>query len=148
MVCLGNICRSPLAEGILASKLPKAGFFIDSAGTGDYHIGAKPDRRSIEVASKHGIDISKQRCRQLTADDLENYDLIYAMDKSNLENIHRLAQTDEQKQKARLILPAAGSPLEEVPDPYYGSLKDFETVFSILDEACKTLAEKLIAQRK
>ena len=83
MVCLGNICRSPLAEGLLASKLPKDKFFIDSAGTGTYHIGKQPDHRSILVAKKHGIDITYQKARQFTSRDFEDFDYIFAMDNTN-----------------------------------------------------------------
>ena len=87
MVCLGNICRSPLAEGILKSKLPKDSFTIDSAGTSNYHIDELPDRRSIDVAKKHHIDITNQRGRQFTSEDFDEFDLIYAMDSSNFKNI-------------------------------------------------------------
>jgi protein-tyrosine phosphatase len=104
MVCLGNICRSPLAEGILASKLPKDKFIIDSAGTGDYHIGKQPDVRSIAVAKKNGIDITKQKARQFSEKDFEDFDYIFAMDNSNQSDILELAKTTEEKAKVNLIL--------------------------------------------
>ena len=87
MVCLGNICRSPLAEGILASKLPKDKFMVDSAGTGNYHIGKQPDSRSIAIAQKNGLDITNQRGRQFSSRDFDNFDYILAMDNSNYNYI-------------------------------------------------------------
>ena len=99
MVCLGNICRSPLAEGILASKLPKNKFIVDSAGTGSWHIGHSPDERSILTAQKNKIDISKQKGRQFTAADFDVYDYIYVMDNSNYLDVIELAKNNEQKEK-------------------------------------------------
>ncbi|MBA5630604.1 low molecular weight protein-tyrosine-phosphatase [Moheibacter lacus] len=132
MVCLGNICRSPLAEGILQSKLTD-GFTVDSAGTGDWHVGNSPDERSIAVAKKYGIDISKQRARQFQLDDFEKFDLIFVMDQSNFENVLKLTKNDEQRQKVKLIL---GD--QNVLDPYYGGEEGFETVFHLLDQATDT----------
>lgn len=97
MVCLGNICRSPLAEGILQSKLSPENFTVDSAGTASYHIGKLPDPRSIAVAKKNNIDITHQRCRQFTKNDFDVFDYIYAMDVSNYKNIIRLAESEDQK---------------------------------------------------
>ena len=99
MVCLGNICRSPLAEGLLASKLPKDKFFVDSAGTGSYHIGKQPDQRSILVAQKNGLDITQQKARQFTSRDFEEFDYIYVMDSSNYDNVVDLAKSDTDKAK-------------------------------------------------
>ncbi|SEQ98547.1 protein-tyrosine phosphatase [Hyunsoonleella jejuensis] len=145
MVCLGNICRSPLAEGILKSKLPENKFFIDSAGTGAYHIGNKPDMRSIAVAKENGIDISNLRARQFVKQDFSDFDLIYAMDESNFRHIIKMARNDEDIAKVKLILnEIAPNQNKSVPDPYYGGDKGFESVFQMLDEACDKIAEKHI----
>jgi len=104
MVCLGNICRSPLAHGILQSKLPNDEFYVDSAGTAAYHIGNAPDHRSIKVASTHGIDISTQSARQFKASDFDTFDYIYAMDASNYTNIINLARTNDDIGKVKLFL--------------------------------------------
>jgi protein-tyrosine phosphatase len=145
MVCLGNICRSPLAEGILASKLPKDKFIVDSAGTGNYHVGQKPDTRSIETAKKNGLDICNQRAKHFTHNDFENFDYIFVMDNSNYENVIALAKNEEQKNKVDLILNQV-FPNEnvDVPDPYYGLENGFDMVYRMLDEACSILSKKLI----
>lgn len=144
MVCLGNICRSPLAHGILESKLPSDTFEIDSAGTGDYHIGKLPDHRSIATAKANGIDISNQRCRQFHQSDFENYDLIYVMDHSNYDNVVKLARDTDDISKVKLILEDASSADGlEVPDPYWGNAEDFDEVYALLDEACDKIATKL-----
>jgi protein-tyrosine phosphatase len=147
MVCLGNICRSPLAEGILASKLPKDKFIIDSAGTGDYHIGKQPDVRSIAIAKKNGLDISKQKARQFTEKDFSDFDYIYAMDQTNQINILELAKTKEDKAKVNLILNEL-FPDEnvDVPDPYFGVENGFTNVYQLLDQVCEVIAEKLQRQ--
>lgn len=144
MVCLGNICRSPLAEGILASKLPKDVFFVDSAGTGNYHIGKQPDKRSINTAQKNGLDISKQKARQFSVKDFDAFDYIFAMDTSNYEDILSLAKNENQAKKVDLILNQL-FPNEnvDVPDPYYGVQNGFDQVYQMLDEACTILAKKL-----
>jgi len=143
MVCLGNICRSPLAHGILESKLSED-FFIDSAGTSSYHIGNLPDSRSISTARKHGIDITNQRSRQFKKSDFENFDIIYAMDKSNYNNIIHLANTTEEKQKVKLILNESHPNQNlEVPDPYYGGDSGFDNVYKMLDKACDCIVKKL-----
>jgi len=144
MVCLGNICRSPLAEGILASKLPKDKFKIDSAGTGSWHIGQSPDERSIAVAKKNKIDISKQKGRQFNTSDFDVFDYIYVMDNSNFKDITKLAKTSEQRKKVKLILNEL-FPNEnvDVPDPYFGLQDGFENVYKMLDEACNLIAAKL-----
>lgn len=143
MVCLGNICRSPLAEGILQSKVSE-NIFVDSAGTADYHVGELPDKRSIAVAQKHGIDISKQRCNHFTSKYFEEFDYIYVMDKSNYENVIQLAPSEETKQKVKLILNESHPNQNlEVPDPYYGGDDGFENVFQMLDKACDVIANKL-----
>lgn len=147
MVCLGNICRSPLAEGILASKLPKDKFTVDSAGTGAWHSGNQPDSRSIAVAKKYHLDISSQRARLFKVEDFDTFDYIYVMDKSNFRDVIRLAKKDEHKEKVEIILNEL-YPNEnvDVPDPYYGIANGFEMVFQMLDEACDNIAAKLIAK--
>lgn len=144
MVCLGNICRSPLAEGILKSKIDDKSVYVDSAGTGHWHIGHLPDERSIAVGKKYNIDITDQRGRQFSVRDFENFDLIYAMDNTNKENILALAQNEEDRKKVKLILDEI-FPGEnvDVPDPYLGGTIGFENVFKMLDEACDIIAKKL-----
>lgn len=143
MVCLGNICRSPLAEGILQSKVSE-NIFVDSAGTANYHVGELPDKRSIAVAKKHGIDISKQRCNHFSVKHFEEFDHIYVMDKSNYENVIQLAPSEKAKQKVKLILNESHPNQNlEVPDPYYGGDEGFENVFQMLNEACNVIANKL-----
>ncbi|WP_397362487.1 low molecular weight protein-tyrosine-phosphatase [Olleya sp. R77988] len=144
MVCLGNICRSPLAEGILKSKLNADKFIVDSAGTSSYHIGNKPDTRSITVAKQNGIDITKQQARQFVKQDFKDFDWIYAMDNSNYNNIIALAANEEEKAKVKLILNASFPNKNlDVPDPYYGGDKGFEKVFTLLDHACTIISKQL-----
>ncbi|WP_353170655.1 low molecular weight protein-tyrosine-phosphatase [Flavobacterium sp.] len=144
MVCLGNICRSPLAEGVLQSKLPINKCIVDSAGTANYHVGTAPDKRSIVTAKKFGIDISQQKCRQITKSDFETFDYIYVMDNSNYKNVIAIAPNEVSKQKVKLILNEVDSTSDlEVPDPYYGELEDFEHVFHLLDEACTIIASRI-----
>ncbi|MGA9238857.1 low molecular weight protein-tyrosine-phosphatase [Robiginitalea sp.] len=139
MVCLGNICRSPLAEGILKSKVNPAEVVVDSAGTAGYHIGKAPDIRSIEVASRAGIDISHQKCRRFTPEDFDNFDYIFAMDRENLMHLQELARNTADLNKLYLLLEEAGSPGEEVPDPYYGGTDGFQQVFRMIDAATEKL---------
>ena len=136
MVCLGNICRSPLAEGIFKSKVNKTDFFVDSAGTSSYHIGELPDPRSILVAKSHQIDITDQRARQFTINDFDVFDKIYVMDASNFENVVKLARNAQDISKVQRILEVLPSNIKDVPDPYYGGDNGFEDVFQMLDEAC------------
>lgn len=147
MVCLGNICRSPLAEGILASKLPKDKFRVDSAGTGNYHSGKQPDPRSINIANKRGLDISLQRARQFKAEDFSIYDHIYVMDHSNYRDVMFLAPNEEAGKKVSYLLDAL-FPGEnvDVPDPYFGLENGFETVYEMIDESCTLIAEKLLKE--
>ncbi len=144
MVCLGNICRSPLAEGILKSKLDEETVLVDSAGTANYHVGKKPDNRSISIAKKYGIDISQQRCRQFTAKDFSEFDLIYAMDTSNYENIIALAENRNDIAKVNLLLHRSNLTNKEVPDPYYGSEDGFEKIFHLIDSACNLIVQDII----
>ena len=143
MVCLGNICRSPLAEGILKSKLD-ANFIVESAGTAAYHVGNKPDPRSIAVARQNGLNITNQRARKFNKQDFENFDIIYAMDNSNYQNIIALAENDQQKDKVKLILNESFPEKNlDVPDPYYGGEKGFENVYNMLDNACEIIAKRI-----
>ena len=138
MVCLGNICRSPLAEGILKSKLDPTLHQVDSAGTAAYHVGEPPDKRSIAIAAAHGIDISGQRARQFQVEDFELFDRIYVMDHANYQNVLHIAPNEIHKNKVQLL---CGQ--QEVPDPYYGGDKGFAQVFDVIDQACSTLKKSL-----
>jgi protein-tyrosine phosphatase len=145
MVCLGNICRSPLAEGILASKLPKDTFIVDSAGTGSWHIGKHPDERSIATAKKNGLDISNQKAKHFNATFFEEFDYIYVMDSSNYSDVTSLAKTEAEKKKVKLVLEELNSiGKTDVPDPYYGGQNGFDLVYKMLNEATDILAKKLI----
>jgi protein-tyrosine phosphatase len=144
VVCLGNICRSPLAHGILESKLPKDRFSVDSAGTAAYHIGKNPDHRSIQVAKNNGIDISGQHARQFKVSDFDTFDYIYAMDQSNYSDIISLARNSSDIGKVKLILNESHpSKNLEVPDPYYSGESGFDTVYIMLEKACDALSKKL-----
>ncbi|WP_419868118.1 low molecular weight protein-tyrosine-phosphatase [Chryseobacterium sp. CT-SW4] len=143
MVCLGNICRSPLAEGIMKAKVPQD-FLVDSVGTISQHEGEHPDKRAVKTAANHGIDISKQRSRPITQADIENFDKIYCMDIDIYEDVISKAKNEEQRQKISLFLTAAGEhKTAEVPDPYWGDMKDFEEVFQLLDKGCEAIAAQL-----
>lgn len=145
MVCLGNICRSPLAEGILTEKAEKAGldWIVDSAGTAGYHVGERPHHLSQKVALHNGIDISAQCCRQFQQDDIQIFDKIYVMDQSNYTDIRRLCGKKWQAEKVDLILnelfPGEN---REVPDPWYGGEDGFHQVFEMLDQACEVIISK------
>ena len=145
MVCLGNICRSPIAEGLLSSKLPKDTFFVDSCGTGNWHVGKQPDLRSISISRKKGLDISNQKCRQFISSDFESFDYIYVMDGSNYSDVVALSQNDSQKNKVALILNELfPNENRDVPDPYFGLENGFELVYEMLDETCEVISKKLI----
>lgn len=139
MVCLGNICRSPLAQGILESKVDPEKVSVDSAGTAAYHTGNAPDPRSIAIAQKHGIDIQSQKARQFVKHDFSIFSEIYVMDQSNYQNVIALAETDQQRAKVHLILEEQ----KEVPDPYYGGENGFEYCFELLDKACNGIVKSL-----
>ena len=148
-VCLGNICRSPLAEGVMRHKVFDAGlvndFVLDSCGTGAWHVGNPPDRRSIGVGARHGVDLSDLRARKVQVDDFHSFDLILAMDRSNLSDLRRL-QPRDGRAKLALYLdycglgPSLG--FDEVPDPYYGGADGFEDVFHMIDQASNVLLAK------
>ena len=142
MVCLGNICRSPLAHGILESKAPKD-WYIDSAGTSGWHEGERPDTRSIITAKGRGLNIDQQRSRPFLAEDFERFDVIFAMDSSNYTNITRLAPDEASKAKVRLIMNEAyPGENRQVPDPYTGGQRGFEDVYDMLDLAIEKFLEQ------
>ena len=143
-VCLGNICRSPLAEGVFRATVENAGlsdrFLIDSAGTGAWHAGDPPDPRSIEVAARHGIDLTAQRARQVTDRDFTQFDFILAMDSNNLSTLK--SRTRKDHPGLRLFL---NSPPTDVPDPYYGGDDGFERVYQMIDVGSRSLLTALKA---
>ena len=144
MVCLGNICRSPLAQGILESKVKDKDVFVDSAGTGAYHVGELPDKRSIEVAQKYDIDLTTQSARQFKVSDFDEFDIIYVMDRSNRDNILQLARSKSDAAKVKLILNELDSDLDlEVPDPYFGGDAGFEHVYELLNKSCDRITRRL-----
>ena len=143
MVCLGNICRSPLAEGILQNKVDPDEIVVASAGTAGYHVGNKPDHRSIAVAKKYGIKIAHQRCGKFTEQDFDDFDFIYVMDKSNYNNVIELSRNQLEKDKVKLLLNEVDLDINEVPDPYYGGIDGFENVFNLIDAACDVIAKNL-----
>ena len=149
MVCLGNICRSPLAEGILRSKVDLDKVFVDSAGTSNYHVGDLPDERSVSIAKKNSLDITYQRGRQFSAEDFDNFDLIFVMDMSNYRDVLSLARSEEDRNKVSLILNEI-FPGEnvEVPDPYHGGRDGFHKVYQMLNEACEVIARKIEDDRE
>jgi protein-tyrosine phosphatase len=139
MVCLGNICRSPLAEGIMHHLAEEQGLHwqIDSAGTGNWHVGEGPDRRSVRTARNHGIDISRQVCRQFRGSDFDRFDHIFVMDKYNLVDVMAMAPNEETAKKVKLLL---GN--REVPDPYYDD-EQFEQVFELIEMGCRDIIREL-----
>lgn len=145
MVCLGNICRSPLAEGIMREKITRYQLeaSVDSAGTSGWHEGENPDRRAIYTASKFGIDISTLIARQVKPHDLDEFDHVYVMDTSNLEDVLALARHDNHREKIKLILDEVKPEGRSVPDPYYGGQEGFDHVFRMLDEACEKICKKM-----
>ncbi|HKK74135.1 MAG TPA: low molecular weight protein-tyrosine-phosphatase [Saprospiraceae bacterium] len=145
MVCLGNICRSPLAEGIMKERIKEQGldWEVDSAGTGAYHTGELPDPRSIAMARENGIDITDQRARKITAADLDEFDLILTMDHSNQRNVLALTRNEQQREKVKSILDfAEANKQDEVPDPYWDD-NGFQLVFDLLDQATEGIIKKL-----
>lgn len=143
MVCLGNICRSPLAEGILQSKVNLEEVFVDSAGTGGFHVGNAPDPRSIAVARKYGLNIEKQCCRKFQVQDFQKFDVIYVMDKTNYDDVVALARNNTDAQKVKLLLEEVDLHEKQVPDPYYDEEDGFEQVYHLIDQACDTIAKKI-----
>ena len=148
-VCLGNICRSPLAEGIFLHLVDQAGltdrFEVDSAGTGAWHVGERADARAAMVASQHGVELPS-RARQITSDDLDHFDYVIAMDRENLRNIERLAATRESDAQIKLLREYdSESSGDEVPDPYYGGASGFENVYEMVHRSCTELLDQLRA---
>ena len=143
MVCLGNICRSPLAEGIMKQQVKEAGldWEVDSAGTGSWHIGKVPDRRSTREAKTRGVDISQQICRQFKVQDFDDFDLILVMDKNNRADVLSLARNQQDRDKVKLLLND-----KEVPDPYYDD-KQFGQVFELIEHGCKDVIKAIRQQQ-
>jgi len=148
-VCLGNICRSPLAEGVFKHLVDEAGlsgkFAIDSAGTGSWHVGERPDARAAMVAREHGVELDS-RARQVTEQDLREFDYVIAMDRENLRSLERLAGASEATAEIGLLRAYEPDPdSEEVPDPYYGGVSGFENVYDIVARSCEGLLTRLRA---
>jgi len=144
MVCLGNICRSLLAEGILSSKGKHLNIEVDSAGTAAYHIGKQPDIRSIEIANKYAIDLNQQRARQFSRADFDEFDIIYAMDTNNYAHLVSLASSETERNKIRMILNEINpNAYQSVPDPYYGGENGFQDVYNMLDKACDKIIQDI-----
>ncbi|MEZ7929832.1 MAG: low molecular weight protein-tyrosine-phosphatase [Flavobacteriales bacterium] len=144
MVCLGNICRSPLAEGILSLKGKHLNLEVDSAGTAAYHIGKQPDIRSIEIANKYTIDLNQQRARQFSRADFDEFDIIYAMDTNNYAHLISLASTETERNKIRMILNEINpKAYQSVPDPYYGGENGFQDIYNMLDKACDKIIQNI-----
>ncbi|MEL1266415.1 low molecular weight protein-tyrosine-phosphatase [Pseudoxanthomonas putridarboris] len=149
VVCLGNICRSPMAEGALRTRLqvsPLAGRVqVDSAGTGDWHVGEPPDRRAIACARGFGVDIAMQRARQLQARDFHDFDWLLCADRANVRDVRRRAPAGHED-KAALLLDWCGiQPGGEVPDPYTGGPEDFRQVWRLVDSAAQAVVARLAA---
>ena len=136
---MGNICRSPIAEGVLKKYLPQEKYFIDSAGTASYHIGSSPDPRSINIAKKNNIDISSLKARQFIENDFEKFDHIYAMDRNNLKDILLMDKEKNYSSKVKLFIPN-----NDVPDPYYGGEEGFNNCFKLINKQCKKISHKLL----
>lgn len=149
-VCLGNICRSPLAEGIFRHIATENGrahdYPTDSAGTGGWHVGYPPDTRSVQVAREHGIDLSDLRARRVEASDFHRFQLILAMDHANLRHLQGIAPRETAATIALFGAYALGGDIE-IPDPYYGGIEGFRDVYSMLFSGCSSIVAKLEAER-
>ena len=146
MVCLGNICRSPLAEGIMRNKIEQYGLnaTVDSCGTGGWHAGEHPDKRSIANAKLHGLDISGLRARKFTVSDFDNFDLIYVMDYENYNSVLALSRSQQDADKVDMLLNVCEPESNKsVPDPYYDYENGFEIVYQLINEACEKIAQKI-----
>lgn len=146
MVCLGNICRSPMADGLLRRKVKEHNLnvLVDSAGTANYHVGSQPDYRMIETAKSRWTQIQNLTARQFSKKDFQDFDLIYVMDESNLSNVIKLTTNSTEQQKVKLILEELyPNENRRVPDPYYGSMQDFMDVYDLLDEVTDVIIEKI-----
>jgi protein-tyrosine phosphatase len=148
LVCLGNICRSPMAEGVVRDRIARAGLSarveLDSAGTGDWHVGCRPDHRAIATAADHGVDITRLRGRQLALADFSRFDWLLCADRSNLWDVRTLAPDNRARGKAALLLDWSGvEPEGEIPDPYTGGPREFERVWSLLERAADGVVQRL-----
>ncbi len=148
-VCLGNICRSPLAEGVFRAEWQRAGttalLEIASAGTGGWHVGSPPDARSVAIAAHYGIDISRQRARQIETPDFTRYDIILGMDRSNVAALRAMAPA-AGRADIHLFMQFALGEMRDVPDPYYGGPDGFADVYRMIRTASERLAERLAAR--
>ena len=144
MVCLGNICRSPLAQGILENKTTHLNVEVDSAGTASYHIGKSPDIRSIEIAAQHDINLRDQKARQFNKTDFKKFDIIYVMDNQNYNHLTSLTSNNTERQKIKFILDELNpNSHDSVPDPYYGGIDGFLNVYNLLDKACYKIVQNI-----
>lgn len=145
-VCLGNICRSPLAKGIMKDKIDRKGLDaqVDSAGFESYHVGGGADYRSIQIASRHGIDIRDHKARRFTSEDFDRFDRIYVMDHLNYSDVIESARDESDRAKVDFIMNLVNPGMNQaVPDPYYGGRDGFETIYQMLDKACQRLADQI-----
>jgi len=149
MVCLGNICRSPLAEGIMKAKLKSKGLdgYVDSAGVISYHSGEPPDNRATQVARNNGIDITDQRARQIKKSDFSEFDLILTMDRSVHQDVLSIAGSAGESGRIHMFTEFAGlGKNKDVPDPYWGGSDGFEKVFNLIDSACESIISRIEKQ--
>jgi protein-tyrosine phosphatase len=151
-VCLGNICRSPTAEGVLrtiaAREFPALKLEVDSAGTAHYHVGEPPDRRTVAAARRRGYDLASLRARQIQPDDFHRFDFVLAMDRANLSELESRRLAGARAEVALFMNFAAGGEFEEVPDPYYGGTEDFERVLDLCEAAARGLLTRLSDPKK
>jgi protein-tyrosine phosphatase len=149
-VCMGNICRSPTAQGVFRDMVDKQGLSeyisTDSAGTINYHAGSKPDRRARETAVKRGLDLSDLRARMVTSDDFERFDYVIAMDRSNYADLEAICPPGREERLHLFLDFAPDQPIREVPDPYYGGVAGFDRVFDLVEEASRGLLAKIMSQ--
>jgi protein-tyrosine phosphatase len=151
-VCMGNICRSPSAEGVfrsfIAARAPQLSIELDSAGTHDYHVGEPPDERAIAAARRRGIDLTALRARTVRASDFDEYDLILAMDEQNLRELRRRAPASRHDRIHLLMEFVPQASMRAVPDPYYGGPQGFEQVLDLLEEAAEGLLQEMLSRAK
>jgi protein-tyrosine phosphatase len=147
LVCLGNICRSPTAEGVLraiaAREFPDLSIEVDSAGTAGYHVGEPPDRRTVAAAQRRGFDLAGLRARRIQPDDFHRFEFVLAMDRANLAELESRCPVDAKANLALLMTFAPASGVAEVPDPYYGGIEDFERVLDLCEVAARGLLTRL-----
>jgi protein-tyrosine phosphatase len=147
LVCLGNICRSPTAEGVIrgiaAREFPGLPLHVDSAGTANYHVGEPPDRRSIAAARRRGYELGSLRARQVSEDDFASFDYVLAMDRANLAQLERFTRAATRAQVGLFLQFAPQADVDEVPDPYYGGTEDFERVLDLCEAGARGLLRRL-----